>query len=441
MTTIRMSFIPLIFSLFSVFAAAQEPPGQLTVVTDSMLQDRRMGSMVQVERSGVALEDLSELDVKTADGQTLVDLERLPAISVTVFVPASLSEEERKAFTDAVEAELNSRYKIKKFRARAMSVHADEIIEAVEAHPEPIHPEDRSLWRKGREATVTGLKKWSEKTKSLAQKIKAGRYSARARDWTVGFGIGLGKTGLSWSYWLTATGLNVYGLGQAALSTGLDILFQTIPGKINDWKATHKFPVLSGGKLAQWYNNTPFVKTLVINQLIALSTAYAFRGLSHLDDPENVTSPNSLEFFGQFGGMALIGTPIGAAGDMGVVTLTRKGYLSGRAEHYIFNFFGLGMQINGLLFGSDRIQYLKYGLAAEWGIKTVAWAAAKILPAKKNRVVVIHPGVAVKNVNDVLYLMGMKDVIKATEASEKPFAELIEKHAEWKLDGCEEALK
>ncbi len=435
-------------SLVSAPAAFAAAPGEVglpaasdairvTVIGDSLIQETKLGGTVQVEFSNVALEDLGKLDVRTADGKVAFALDHLPKIEVTVFVPKELSDAERDHFLMSVETELNSRYKNPVFRVRELLVPTQEMIQEVNQSERPSPQISEQEWSQAKASTVSMLSQWRQKSKDFARKLKNSRFSSRARDLTVGAMIGVGKSIGSISYWVSVTGLNVYGLAQAAMSIGLDTIFHVFPRQINQWKANHEIPWLKNSSLVQIYNKSPMIKTLIFNQALHFTVTYGFRMLSHLDDPEKVSSPNSVEFLSLFGGMAAIGTPIGAAGDMGVRTLARKGYISGRTEHYIFNLFGLEMQINGLLFGSGRIEWLPIGLGVEWGGKVVGWMLGKILPAKKNRLVIVHPAIAQARKSDALYLMGMEEVIPAKTLENAQMADYLRGH--YKLN-CESYL-
>lgn len=408
--------------------AVENPASQdirVTVIGDSLLQETKMGGTVQFEFSNVSLEDLANLEVRTRDGKVAFALDHLPKIEVTVFVPKELSDGERTSFLSGVETQLNAKYSNPVYRVKPLLVPTQEMIaEASQAErPNELVTEDQ--WQEAKASTVSMLGRWRQNSKAFALKIKNSRFSARARDLSVGAMVGVGKSIGSVSYWVSVTGLNVYGLAQAAMSIGLDTIFHVFPRQINQWKANHEITWLKDSRLVQIYNKSPMIKTLIFNQALHFAVTYGFRMFSHLDDPEKVSSPNSVEFLSLFGGMAAIGTPIGAAGDMGVRTLARKGYISGRTEHYIFNLFGLEMQINGLLFGSGRIEWLPIGLGVEWGGKVIGWMLGKILPAKKNRLVIIHPGLAPSQKNDVLYLMGMEDVVPTAKVQESNMSDLL----------------
>jgi len=374
----------------------------VTVITDSLLQENKHNSTVQVEFPDVSLEDLSKIEVKTADGQDLVQLGHHRKIEVTVFLPAELEDQDREAFLEKIKTSLNAKYKYPVYTIRPLLIPTREIVEEGERLNAP-------------KVILNSFKSWRDKAKQIAHKILNNRFNARARDLTVGGMIGLSKSFMGVSYWLTVTGFNPFGIAQSILSVGLDTIFHVFPVQINRWKGQHEIPFMKDSKLIEGYNKSPLVKAFVVNQAIHFIITYVFRLLSYLDDPDKVSSPNSVEFLSLFTGLAAVGTPIGAAGDMGVRTLARKGYISGRTEHYIFNLFGLELQINGLLFGSGRTEWLPIGLAVEWGGKIVSYLLATSLKAKSNRIVIAHPDVVQTRKNDILYLMGMENVLQVPD--------------------------
>lgn len=254
-------------------------------------------------------------------------------------------------------------------------------------------------WRKGFIKQIKRLREWRN-------------WTTREKDmFFAGTVVGGGKSSLSISYWLTATGVNTYGVLQSAMSLFMDVFFAAWGNKVESWKSKHQFRWFRNLKWVKWYNETPLVKAFVINNMIGFAAGFYFRLWSYLNNPDKVSSPWSFEALGTYLGAMSIGGLIGSAGGQGALTLRRKGWISARQELLLYQLYGLKMQVEGFLFGSGLTALYWMFFSGNMAFQSLVYGSSRVLPAKNPRALVIHPDLASNEelVESEKYLAGLLD--------------------------------
>jgi hypothetical protein len=366
---------------------------KVTTFVDTKLVDPRYGSKVRAQISAVNLQNLSTIQLLTKDGADLLSLRRDRPIDVTVVLPEGMDKADEDAFMREVEKSLNRR-----FDRAVFSVHHSYlpawVVQSVEQ----------------REANAHDYETWKQWTIRIAEEIRDGSYQPEKADLFFGSLIGQARAFGTAGYWIGVSGWNGYGIAQSFLAMALNQFFSLFPTQINTWKAEHEIPIFKDVPLVRFYNSNPLIKTSAINELTALSMQVAFRWLSHFANPAEIASPLSREFLLPFFGMSLVRAPFGAAEDLGVLKLLKKGYISRRTAHYMSNAFGVQSLVTGLLFSAGRMRLVPVAFGLEWSTKMAVWLTSMILPAKDNRLVIIHPKVYGRSLDQVEYTYDLRNL-------------------------------
>lgn len=321
-----------------------------TVFVDTRLVDPRYSSTVRIQIDQVRMADLAHLELRTSEGTNLL---KGPdgALDVLIILSSDMDKADEDAFVEQVEKMLNQRHAVSAFTIKR-SYLPESVVNEIEQEKSQIAKSDFESWRD-----------W---TMRLAHEIRLGSFQPEKVDLFFGSLIGQGRTVGSAVYWLSVTGKNKYGMFQAGLAMALNQFFSLFPTQINTWKVEHEIPILKDQPVVQFYNHHPFVKTIAINELTALSMQVVFRYFSYLAQPTSIAKPLSYEFLVPFFAMSSVRTPLGAAEDLGVLTLLKKGYIDRRMAHYLSNFFGTQSLITALLFSAGRLRWLPLALGLEW---------------------------------------------------------------------------
>jgi hypothetical protein len=374
-------------------SAPQVPDERAKTVTayvDTQLVDPRYRSAVRARISKINLEDLSTIELRTRDGIDLLSLPRHEPVQVVLVLPPDLDKGDEDAFTAAVEKSINRRFDRPVFSIRR-SYMPESVVQSINS-----------------EANAPDYENWKQWVGRIAKEVHDGSYEPEKVDLFFGSLIGQARTFGSGGYWLTVTGWNRYGATQAILAMAISHFFSLFPTQINTWKVEHQIPIFQEDPLVQFYNDHPYVKTVVINELTALSMQVVFRFFSYLAQPAKIASPFSSEFLAPFFGMSFVRAPLGAAEDLGVLKLLKKGYIDRRTAHYMSNVFGVQSFVSGLLFGAGKMRWLPLALGLEWSAKLAVWVASAVLPAKNNRLIIVHPKVSGRDLDQVEYTYDLR---------------------------------
>lgn len=387
------SFCSIFFFILLVVAPADRLWGAnarsetVTYYADSDLQDPKYGSFVQARRDHVNLNDLSQISLLTKDGMNILPYGEDDKIEVILFLPYDMEPQDENAFVSEIENHLNQKYKQAVYKVKRSYIPQNVIA-----------PNDPTT------------QDWVDKTKQYARWIRQKSYEPEFMDLTMGSIIGASRSMASVGYWLSVSGLNIFGMTQASLALILGQIFSRYPTQINKWKAEHNIPFLKDNPLVHFYNSRPFAKTLIINELIAFVAQSNFRFLSHLARPAQIRTPLSTEFLGTFFAMSLVRTPLHSTGDVGLLTLLKKGYVTRRTAHYLYNLFAIESQISTLLFAGGKLRWLPIFLAIEWGTKSAVWGVARLLPPRHHRLMIVHPNISERDRDQIEYVHELRNL-------------------------------
>lgn len=370
----------------------------VTAFVDTRLVDPRYGNTVRARINSVSLANLSTIQLRTEDGASLLPSDGDTPIEVTVILPKGMNPLDEEVFVAEIQRALNHRFITPVFSVRRSYLPP--------TFPKPVS----SKQAKASIETLSTYERWRHWTAQTAHAIRMGSYEPEKVDLFFGSFIGQVRTVAGAGYWLTVSGWNGYGATQAFLTFALNQIFSLFPMQINTWKVEHEIPIFKDFPLVTFYNRHPYVKTVSINELMAFTFQSLFRWLSHLARPATIAGPLTLEFLAPFFGMSAIRTPLGAAEDIGVLTLLKKGQINRRTAHYMANLLGLESLLSGLLFSSGQMQLLPLALGLEWSSKLAVWVISIIVPAKDNRLIVVHPDVSKKDLDQIEYVYDLRDL-------------------------------
>lgn len=426
----------LSLSLWAQEGAAQEfnaspengPIQDVHVVMDTQIRDID-GSHWTVEFGKTRLENLREnLIEKTARQQDIL-VTANESVLLHVFVPASMSADDRQDFTERIikEMKLNgSRVEVRlvDVDVEAMTQNLEKDVRVIEASSE-LTVEGReklSAFKTAMHQKILTMKAWSSDFLSFTKTMrKFNKWPLEQKFMFFGSIIGLGKSVSSVAFWTKETGVNALGIAQSMMALTLDVVFSRWGHIIENWKASHRIPSIDLGianrviePIRRLYNEQIVIKAFIVNNLIGISAGAYFRWLSWwADSSGKIQPPWSMEYaYNIIGGMSLGGVT-GAAGSQGVRTLRKKGYISVGVEYSIYQLFGMGMQIGGFLNGSGMTELFWLYLKTEAASKAILYGASKVLPTRDRRLIVFHPTVSDSQIKDLKYRLGVYDAVSS----------------------------
>jgi len=397
----------LILSAALVCNAVAEPEDDLTATKSRLILETKIKnndkSRMALDMGYTSLVNLNQVIEETPGGERTLP-KKLERVHVTVYVPEHASREAREHFVSYVRRQIEEVHKGVRIKIKEQRVDVEAVEEEAREQNEAILsevPEDSSPGRKlalwavnQNRKTVAVLKEWGQKFGDRWRKVKNWRHwTTQSRDMLVGTLVGTGRSYFSITYWLGYTGVNKFGVAQALASYILDTVFSRYANRIEAFKGQHEIPFLKKLAAVRFYNESPVIKAFVINNLIGFSTNFYFRLMSWMNAPADVAPPISVDFLGSIAGGISIGGVAGAMGEQGAFTLRRKHIVSGRTEYYIYQVYGLMMQIEGLLLGSGQTYLFWTVMLSNSAIKFLIFLTSRIMPPANYRVLVMHPDI------------------------------------------------
>lgn len=430
-------FLAFVLVCWPAFAQVEAPDNfdGITVFADTKLLDKNYGAAIHAEMSELSLEDLRKMKAP-AGAEADVLPKAGSEIEVTVVVPKGSSPEEIKAFQDAVVPPLKDRFATNKVTIKLLEIDIEDvsynakISNAAIDHALQLSEPDRvESNKKLAEAFKAGnnytVKVWNDWKSSFAETVKRVKTNPESKSLAMASILGLISTSIVSKALISTTGLNKFGIAQSLFALAYDQLNSTLSTRFVKWQVEHRFPLLKHWSPVKFYNGVTMARGIAANFVTSSLLSFELRCLAYLSSTPNVASPYSIEFLTSLGGMNMVGSALSAGTDVGVKSLGMKGYISSRTEILLNSTFNLLQQINNAMIGTGATEFLAFGLAVEWVGRLGVIAANKILPAKTNRIVVVHPELATENAqNKIKYLTGVDLLITKDGVTPEKLREL-----------------
>jgi len=401
--------------------------------------DKGSGGFVRIAFGQITLDQLTSISIIDHQNNVSILPSTQQSTKIMVYVPKGLSKARTKEFLQLIKKEIDKKYPRAKFKIVPSYIEVKKHEEALDLQALIIrdmlrHPSnnlDASLLRNLLNTNLQLKSKLQQWKNSFAQKIKEIKTNPRSQDLMIGSVVGAGKSFFTAGYWLTITGDNIYGWVQTIFAIGMDQFFSRHVKKYNDFKANHQFPWFQNTFLLKhavsYYNRNSYIKAFTIAQLVNFSITSFYRYYSYLNDPANINAPWSTEFLSTFWSVAIISRAINAYSSMGIRSLQRKGYISGRTEHYILLGTGYMSQLATLIIGSGNLQWLPMVLTVDWGIRATMGSLGRYLPPKGNRIYILHPDLDQEDQKAIEYVRGLEGALTNEDFSPEKIKETTAK--------------
>jgi hypothetical protein len=408
----------------------------VTVIADSRARDTLYGASVRLDLGTISMNQLENLKVGFGSVDNVIGDPNKP-VTVQVLMPADLETELQDNFVKEITTRLSRNFDAKSFVVKPVLIDITAAEKAEKLSSAEIDLVQQSLASATAEdKAIAGemiaqnrnllrlLKDWSSSFRNKIREIIAD-YDRKSMAFASMMGM---VSSISPTYvFLTTTGVNPFGISQVAMAIAYDQLNTTYAAKLLEFENEHKLPFGRNHSIVRFYNRNTFVKALTVNLAINAVAAGGFRLLAWLQAPERIASPMSMEFLASLGGMTAIGAAFTGGGDVGLRQLRRKGYISGFTEIVICSAFNFLNQINNLMLGTGRTEFLPIGLGLEWTGKSIAFLAGKLLPTKSNRFVIIHPAMSSESAEQARKIFDLNESIKLDDMNTDRFRESFEK--------------
>jgi hypothetical protein len=395
-----------------------------------------------VDFGEMSFAELSDLPAKLSGQGDILPATDKP-LNVFVFVPASLSAEEREDFVAKVQEQMSAANPRLKITATAVEIDTEQAARDQEtanaridgAAQEVLKQDGADLnavaqsLKEANAKTARDLKAWDGGFRGVTQKYKNWISSGytKEKDERVGGWIGKARGMASAAVWFGFNKASWATAFQIPASFFLDWFFSKYERKVDIFKATHrlpfeKIPVI--GRAVRFYNERPLLKSWVVGNLIGFVAGNYFRFWSWMENPERTSAPWSMDALATYSGAWSIGNLAGAYGAQGPRILRKKGYISSRTEYYIYVSYGMMFQLGGWFYGLGWNSAVLGMATTESLVKVGMYTYGRLKPVKEARAIALHPALAEREVNELLYRVGIEKS-EATPAAKPDFAEIV----------------
>lgn len=386
--------------------------------------------------------ELSDLPAKMNGHEEILPMADKP-LNVFVFVPASLSEFEREEFVRLVELQMKTTHPKLKIKATAVEIDTEQAAlemavsnARIEAAAQEVLAQDgadlkelATTMTEANQRTGGELRSWNLGFRNSIQKYKSWINSGytKEKDERVGGWIGKARGMASAAVWFGANKVSWATAFQIPASFFLDWFFSKYERRVDIFKATHRIPLESVPVIkhvVRFYNDRPLLKSWIVGNLIGFLAGNYFRFWSWMENPERTSAPWSADALATYGGAWSIGNLAGAYGAQGPRILRKKGYISSRVEYYIYVSYGMMFQLGGWFYGLGWNSAVLGMATGESVLKVGMYTYSRLKPFKEARAIVLHPALAEREVNELLYRVGLEKS-ETTAATHPDFAALV----------------
>lgn len=395
-----------------------------------------------VDFGQMSFAELGDLPTRLGEHADILPDPAKPLI-VSVFVPATLSQTERDDFVRSVEDQMSRANPLMKINAVAVAIDTEKAeldkedanarIDKTAAELVKQDGADLSHYagalKQNNEQQAKELRNWDRGFRGKIAEYKNWLRSGYTKDndKSVGGWIGSARGLASAAVWLGFNRLSVSAAFQIPASFFLDWFFSKYEREVDIFKGTHRIPLEQVPVIkhvVRFYNERPLLKSWIIGNLIGFVAGNYFRFWSWFEDPERTSAPWSADALATYGSAWSIGSLAGAVGSQGPRILRKKGYMSSRAEYYLYVSYGMMFQLGGWFYGLGWNHAVLAAVSAESTFKVGLYAYARVKPFKEARAIALHPALAEREVNEMLYRVGIEDK-ETTATTEKDFATIV----------------
>lgn len=439
--------IQLALSLSLVFAplnsVAQSAPADdsLRLVLETEIQDID-STRFTVDFGEITFAELADLPSKLNGQGDILPAAGKPLL-VSIFVPATLPPAEREEFVRKVEEQMSAANPRLTIRAVAVEIDTEQAAKneatanaRIDSAAEEVLKQDgadlkemAANLKRENSQQAAALSTWGKGFSAAAAKYKnwiASGYT-KEKDERVGGWIGAGRGVASAAVWFGFNKASWATAFQIPASFFLDWFFSKYERKVDIFKATHRIPFENIPIIkyaVRFYNERPLLKSWIVGNLIGFVAGNYFRFWSWMEDPVRTSAPWSADALGTYAGAWSMGNLAGAFGAQGPRILRKKGYISSRAEYYIYVSYGMMFQLGGWFYGLGWNRAVLGMAGGESALKIGMYAYSRLKPVKEARAVVLHPALGEREVNELLYRVGLEKS-ELTPASKSDFANIV----------------
>lgn len=426
--------ITMALSLILTPFTAWSNPNGARVIIETNVSDID-STRLTLDFEELSFEELGDLPQKLKEHSNILPSTQ-EALRVHVFVPARLEENVRSDFLKNVEEQMrksNPQLRIEiqavELDVEASSAQAAEANARLESVAHSLHeesmvpPEQADLLQKDARALqaankhiLSGLQNWGSRFKETALNYNHWRTwwksgYTKSKDERIGGWIGGTRGLVSAMVWFGFNNIGIPAVAQVSASFYLDWFFSKYERKVDIFKSTHRIPLEKVpilGYAVRFYNERPVIKSWVVGNLIGFGAGSYFRFWSWMENPERTSPPWSMDAVGTFTSMVGIGQLASAFGSLGPRVMRKKGYISSRSEYYIYVSYGIMFQMGGFLYGLGlNVPAIAFS-TGETLFKVGLYGLARTRPWKDPRAFVFHPDLANKEVEELLYRVGLE---------------------------------
>jgi len=440
------SFLRLLLCLLLVFApvasnAQNTGPASLRLFLETEIPDID-STRFTIDFGEMTFAELKHLPSKMSGREDILPAADKP-LNVFIFVPASLTEQERDEFVQSVAEQMSAANPKLIITATAVEIDTEQAAkdaatsnERIDAAAHEVLVQDGAdlkeltvAMKGANQRARSELGQWNLGFRNSIQKYKSWINSGytKEKDERVGGWIGKARGMASAVVWFGANKVSWATAFQIPASFFLDWFFSKYERRVDIFKATHRIPMESVPVIkhvVRFYNDRPLLKSWIVGNLIGFVVGNYFRFWSWMENPERTSAPWSADALATYGGAWTIGNLAGAYGAQGPRILRKKGYISSRSEYYIYVSYGMMFQLGGWFYGLGWNNAVLGMATGESILKIGMYTYSRLKPFKEARAIVLHPALAEREVNELLYRVGLEES-ETTPATNPDFAALV----------------
>lgn len=233
--------------------------------------------------------------------------------------------------------------------------------------------------------------------------------------------------------------ISKYGLDVTSAALGLyngavTLMFGYYATEFSNWCTTHsfflskRFPWLEkmrplkflgiNFRPIEFYNSTPEMKSFSVNIFRSLGLAYIARSLAYLTHRVNIKTgeaienPNNVNFFIEGAGLTLAETLGDAGMDVGLRSLTQKGYLRYTSRSYLLWAISISDTVMHSYFRAGDTASAYVMLAINTTGKSAIYLASKLTPRKNKKIVIVAKDIQ-RDSQDFLHVARQNNLTEA----------------------------
>lgn len=415
-------------------ALRAEPQNGVSIVLETALKNPSQGEgragRVAFHLGGLSLDEPRELELL---GEAINFSQQAEPI-IIIQTPRELDGEDRRIFDQYVIKQLSQRFPSARYVTRIIDTPAL-LQEGIDANRSIFKfmdslGEERKAFAEIAENAIRANKdinrlvlEWREASLKLVQQIKT---NERSKTLAFGAVIGGATTSIPAFIYITAGGLNPFSIAQVIFQAAVDQLNTSGTDVLFRFEQKSRIRFFENFPLVKFYNNQFMVRAGVVSFLVNAGYTTFIKSMDYMQHPLEVESPYSAGFALSMLGVAGMNGLLSSLSDTGQQSLEGEKFISVRAKTVLNSSLNLLTTINATMLGMGfSTKYVMMGLALEWGSRGLASVFANTLPTRTARWHVIHPSISEPTVENIKYLNGLEDSLKAKDLSADQIMEKI----------------